>query len=218
MKFFVDTADIAEIRDLAATGLVDGVTTNPSLVAKSGRRFLDVVKEICEVVPGPVSAEVAALDHAGMLGEGRKLAKIAHNVVVKVPLTPEGLKTCKALRAEGTKVNVTLCFSPAQAILAAKAGASYVSPFVGRLDDVGVDGMGLIGDIVQIYDSYPEFETEVLVASVRNPMHVVAAGKLGADVVTLPPPVLRQMFNHPLTDKGLAAFLADWAKTGQSIV
>ena len=218
MKFFVDTADIAEIRDLAATGLVDGVTTNPSLVAKSGRRFLDVVKEICDVVPGPVSAEVAALDHAGMLGEGRKLAKIAHNVVVKVPLTTDGLKTCKALRAEGTKVNVTLCFSPAQAILAAKAGASYVSPFVGRLDDVGVDGMSLIGDIVQIYDSYPEFETEVLVASVRHPMHVVAAGKLGADVVTLPPPVLRQMFNHPLTDKGLAAFLADWAKTGQSIV
>ncbi|HEY8012665.1 MAG TPA: fructose-6-phosphate aldolase [Dongiaceae bacterium] len=218
MKFFVDTADIAEIRDLAATGLVDGVTTNPSLVAKSGRKFLDVVKEICDVVPGPVSAEVAALDHAGMLAEGRKLAKIAHNVVVKVPLTPDGLKTCKALRAEGTKVNVTLCFSPAQAILAAKAGASYVSPFVGRLDDVGVDGMGLIGDIVQIYDSYPEFETEVLVASVRHPMHVVAAGKLGADVVTLPPPVLRQMFNHPLTDKGLAAFLADWAKTGQSIV
>ena len=218
MKFFVDTADIAEIRDLAATGLVDGVTTNPSLVAKSGRKFLDVVKEICDVVPGPVSAEVAALDHAGMLGEGRKLAKIAHNVVVKVPLTPDGLKTCKALRAEGTKVNVTLCFSPAQAILAAKAGASYISPFVGRLDDVGVDGMGLIGDIVQIYNSYPEFETEVLVASVRHPMHVVAAGKLGADVVTLPPPVLRQMFNHPLTDKGLAAFLADWAKTGQSIV
>jgi transaldolase len=218
MKFFVDTADIAEIRDLAATGLVDGVTTNPSLVAKSGRKFLDVVKEICDVVPGPVSAEVAALDHAGMLGEGRKLAKIAHNVVVKVPLTPDGLKTCKALRAEGTKVNVTLCFSPAQAILAAKAGASYISPFVGRLDDVGVDGMGLIGDIVQIYDSYPEFETEVLVASVRHPMHVVAAGKLGADVVTLPPPVLRQMFNHPLTDKGLAAFLADWAKTGQSII
>jgi transaldolase len=218
MKFFVDTADIAEIRDLAATGLVDGVTTNPSLVAKSGRKFLDVVKEICDVVPGPVSAEVAALDHAGMLAEGRKLAQIAHNVVVKVPLTPDGLKTCKALRAEGTKVNVTLCFSPAQAILAAKAGASYISPFVGRLDDVGVDGMGLIGDIVQIYDSYPEFETEVLVASVRHPMHVVAAGKLGADVVTLPPPVLRQMFNHPLTDKGLAAFLADWAKTGQSIV
>jgi len=218
MKFFVDTADIAEIRDLAATGLVDGVTTNPSLVAKSGRKFLDVVKEICDVVPGPVSAEVAALDHAGMLAEGRKLAKIAHNVVVKVPLTPDGLKTCKALRAEGTKVNVTLCFSPAQAILAAKAGASYISPFVGRLDDVGVDGMGLIGDIVQIYDAYPEFETEVLVASVRHPMHVVTAGKLGADVVTLPPPVLRQMFNHPLTDKGLAAFLADWAKTGQSIV
>jgi len=218
MKFFVDTADIAEIRDLAATGLVDGITTNPSLVAKSGRKFLEVVKEICEVVPGPVSAEVAAVDHATMLAEGRKLAKIAHNVVVKVPLTQDGLKTCKALRAEGTRVNVTLCFSPAQAILAAKAGASYVSPFVGRLDDVGVDGMALIGDIVQIYDAYPEFETEVLVASVRHPMHVVAAAKLGADVATLPPAVLRQMFNHPLTDKGLAAFLADWAKTGQSIL
>ena len=218
MKFFVDTADIAEIRDLAATGLVDGVTTNPSLVAKSGRRFLDVVKEICDVVPGPVSAEVAALDHAGMLGEGRKLAKIAHNVVVKVPLTPEGLKTCKALRAEGTKVNVTLCFSPAQAILAAKAGASYISPFIGRLDDVGNDGMTLITDIVQIYEAFPEFATEVLVASIRHPMHVVDAAKLGADIATIPPAILRQMFNHPLTDKGLAAFLADWAKTGQSIL
>ncbi|MEA2779348.1 MAG: transaldolase [Rhodospirillaceae bacterium] len=218
MKFFVDTADIAEIRDLAATGLVDGVTTNPSLIAKSGRKFLEVVKEICALVPGPVSAEVAATDHATMLAEGRKLAKLAGNVVVKVPLTPDGLKTCKALRAEGSRVNVTLCFSPAQAILAAKAGASYISPFVGRLDDVGVDGMGLIGDIVQIYDAYPEFETEVLVASVRHPIHVVESAKLGADVVTLPPAVLRQMFNHPLTDKGLAAFLADWAKTGQSIL
>jgi transaldolase len=218
MKFFVDTADIAEIRDLAATGLVDGVTTNPSLIAKSGRKFLEVVKEICALVPGPVSAEVAATDHATMLAEGRKLAKLAGNVVVKVPLTPDGLKTCKALRAEGSRVNVTLCFSPAQAILAAKAGASNISPFVGRLDDVGVDGMGLIGDIVQIYDAYPEFETEVLVASVRHPIHVVESAKLGADVVTLPPAVLRQMFNHPLTDKGLAAFLADWAKTGQSIL
>jgi transaldolase len=218
MKFFIDTADIAEIRDLAATGLVDGITTNPSLVAKSGRRFLEVVREICELVPGPVSAEVAALEHASMLAEGRKLAKIAHNVVVKVPLTPDGLKTCKALRADGTRVNVTLCFSSAQAILAAKAGASYISPFVGRLDDVGVEGMALIAEIVQIYEAYPEFETEVLVASVRHPMHVVAAAKLGADVATLPPGVLRQMFNHPLTDKGLASFLADWAKTGQSIV
>ncbi len=218
MKFFLDTADIAEIRELAATGLIDGITTNPSLVAKSGRKFVDAIKEICSAIAGPVSAEVAATDHATMLAEGRKLAAIAPNVVVKTPLTPDGLKTCKALRAEGIRVNVTLCFSPAQAILAAKAGASYISPFVGRLDDVGSDGMGLIADIVQIYEAYPEFETEVLVASVRHPIHVVAAAKLGADVVTLPPAVLRQMYNHPLTDKGLAAFLADWAKTGQSIL
>ena len=218
MKFFIDTADIAEIRDLASTGLVDGVTTNPSLVAKSGRQFLDVVKEICSVIPGPVSAEVTALDHATMLAQGRKLAKIASNVVVKVPLTPDGLKTCKALRDEGTRVNVTLCFSAAQAILAAKAGASYISPFIGRLDDVGNEGMTLIADIVQIYDAYPEFETEVLVASIRHPMHVVDAAKLGADVATIPPAILRHMYNHPLTDKGLAAFLADWAKTGQSIL
>jgi transaldolase len=218
MKFFVDTADIAEIRDLAATGVVDGVTTNPSLVAKSGRQFLDVVKEICSIVPGPVSAEVTALDHPTMLAQGRKLAKIASNVVVKVPLTPDGLKTCKVLREDGTRVNVTLCFSAAQAILAAKAGASYISPFIGRLDDVGTDGMTLIADIVQIYDAYPEFETEVLVASIRHPMHVVDAAKLGADVATIPPAILRHMYNHPLTDKGLAAFLADWAKTGQSIL
>ena len=218
MKFFIDTADIAEIRDLATTGLVDGVTTNPSLVAKSGRQFLDVVKEICSIIPGPVSAEVTALDHATMLTQGRKLAKIASNVVVKVPLTPDGLKTCKALREDGTRVNVTLCFSAAQAILAAKSGASYISPFIGRLDDVGSEGMTLIGDIVQIYDAYPEFETEVLVASIRHPMHVVDAAKLGADVATIPPAILRHMYNHPLTDKGLAAFLADWAKTGQSIL
>ena len=218
MKFFVDTADIAEIRDLAATGLVDGVTTNPSLVAKSGRQFLDAVKEICSIIPGPVSAEVTALDHPTMLAQGRKLAKIASNVVIKVPLTPDGLKTCKVLREDGTRVNVTLCFSAAQAILAAKAGASYISPFIGRLDDVGTDGMSLIADIVQIYDAYPEFETEVLVASIRHPMHVVDAAKLGADVATIPPAILRHMYNHPLTDKGLAAFLADWAKTGQSIL
>lgn len=218
MKFFIDTADINEIRELAATGLVDGVTTNPSLVAKSGRKFLDVVSEICTLVPGPVSAEVTATDHATMLAEGRKLAKLAPNVTVKVPLTPDGLKTCKALSTEGTKVNVTLCFSPAQAILAAKAGATFVSPFVGRLDDIGTDGMGLIADIVQIYASYPAFTTEVLVASVRHPVHVVEAAKMGAHVVTMPPSVLRQMFAHPLTDKGLAAFLADWAKTGQSIL
>ena len=218
MKFFVDTADLAEIADLAATGLVDGVTTNPSLVAKTGRNFLDVVREICQVVPGPVSAEVTAIDTATMLAEGRKLAKIARNVAVKVPLTPDGLKACKALSSEGTMVNVTLCFSAAQAILAAKAGASFVSPFVGRLDDVGAAGMALIGEIVEIYRRYPAFKTEVLVASVRSPLHVVEAAKLGAHVATLPPPVLRQMFAHPLTDKGLAAFVADWKSTGQSIL
>jgi transaldolase len=218
MKFFIDTADIAEIRDLAATGLVDGVTTNPSLVAKSGRDFLDVVREICAIVPGPVSAEVTATDHATMLAEGRRLAKLAKNVTVKVPLTPDGLRTCRALAAEGTMVNVTLCFSAAQAILAAKAGAAFVSPFVGRLDDVGATGMDLIGEIVAIYRNYPAIRTEVLVASVRHPLHVVEAAKLGAQVATIPPTVLRQMFAHPLTDKGLAAFLSDWAKTGQSIL
>lgn len=218
MKFFIDTADVAEIRDLAATGLVDGVTTNPSLVAKSGRKFLDVVREICEIVPGPVSAEVTATDHATMLKEGRLLAKLAKNVTVKVPLTPDGLKTCKALSSEGTMVNVTLCFSPAQAILAAKAGASFISPFVGRLDDIGTDGIALIRDICQIYRQYAGFKTEVLVASVRHPIHVIESAKVGAHVATLPPSVLRQMFQHPLTDKGLAAFLADWQKTGQSIL
>ncbi len=192
MKFFIDTADLAEIRDLAATGLVDGVTTNPSLVAKSGRNFLEVVREICAIVPGPVSAEVAATDHPTMLAEGRKLAKLARNVAVKVPLTPDGLKTCRTLAGEGTMVNVTLCFSAAQALLAAKA--------------------------VAIYRNYPTLKTEVLVASIRHPMHVVEAAKLGAHVGTMPPAVLRQMFAHPLTEKGLAAFLADWAKTGQSIL
>jgi transaldolase len=218
MKFFVDTADLNEIRDLAATGLVDGVTTNPSLVAKSGRKFLDVVKEICEIVPGPISAEVTATDHATMLAEGRALAKIAKNVTVKVPLTIDGLKTCKALSSEGTMVNVTLCFSAAQAILAAKAGASFISPFVGRLDDIGSDGMTLIRDICQIYRQYAAFKTEVLVASIRHPIHIVESAKLGAHVATMPPSVLRQLFAHPLTDKGLAAFLADWQKTGQSIL
>jgi len=218
VKFFIDTADIAEIRDLAATGLVDGVTTNPSLIAKSGRSFLEVIAEICAVVPGPVSAEVAATDHETMLAEGRKLAAIAPNVAVKVPLTPDGLKTCKVLSDEGTPVNVTLCFSAGQAILAAKAGAAFISPFVGRLDDIGHEGMQLIGEIVEIYDNYPSIETEVLVASVRSPKHVVEAARMGADVATLPPNVLRSLFNHPLTDKGLAAFLADWEKTGQSIL
>jgi transaldolase len=218
MKFFIDSADLGELRDLAGTGLVDGVTTNPSLIAKSGRNMLDVIAEICTLVPGPVSAEVTATDHATMLAEGRKLAAIARNVAVKVPLTPDGLKTCKVLAGEGTMVNVTLCFSPAQAILAAKAGAAFISPFVGRLDDIGTDGMQLIADICQIYRAYPAIRTEVLVASVRHPVHVVAAAKLGAHVATLPPNVLRQMYQHPLTDKGLAAFLADWQKTGQSIL
>lgn len=218
MKFFVDTADIAEIRDLAATGLVDGVTTNPSLIAKAGRDFKDAIREICSIVPGPVSAEVTATDHATQLAEGRLLAKIAKNVAVKVPLTMDGLKTCKALRGEGTMVNVTLCFSPAQALLAAKAGATFISPFVGRLDDIGEDGMGVVRDIVAIYRQYPTLKTEVLVASIRGPTHVVEAAKLGAHVGTMPPGVLRQLYQHPLTDKGLAAFLADWKKTGQSIL
>lgn len=218
MKFFIDTADVAEIRKLAASGMVDGVTTNPSLVAKTGRPFLQVIEEICAIVPGPVSAEVAATDYETMLAEGRKLAKLAKNVAVKVPLTVDGLKACKALSDAGTLVNVTLCFSPAQALLAAKAGAAFVSPFVGRLDDIGADGLGLIADIVEIYAVYPHFRTEVLVASVRGPAHVVEAAKLGADVATIPPAVLRQLYQHPLTDKGLAAFLADWAKTGQSIL
>jgi transaldolase len=218
MKFFVDTADLADIRDLAATGLLDGVTTNPSLVAKTGRKFVDVIAEICEVVEGPVSAEVAATDHETMLAEGRRLAKIAPNVAVKVPLTVDGLKTCKALSGEGTMVNVTLCFSPAQAILAAKAGAAFISPFVGRLDDIGHDGMDLIADIVQIYNQYDAITTEVLVASIRHPRHLIDAAKMGAHVATLPPNVIRQLYNHTLTEKGLDAFLKDWAATGQSIL
>ena len=218
MKFFVDTADTDEIRDLAATGLVDGVTTNPSLVAKTGRKFLDVVREICEMVEGPVSAEVTATDHETMLEEGRKLAGLAPNIAVKVPLTPDGLKTCKALADDGRMVNVTLCFSAGQAILAAKAGAAFISPFVGRLDDISSDGMNLIDDICQIYSQYESFKTEVLVASIRHPIHLIEAAKMGAHVATMPPGVLRQLYKHPLTDAGLAAFLADWEKTGQSIL
>lgn len=218
MKFFVDTADVDAIRDLADTGLVDGVTTNPSLIAKSGRDFVEVVKEICDIVDGPISAEVTAIAYKEMLAEGRKLAKIHDNITVKVPLTRDGLKTCKALSEDGTMVNVTLCFSANQALLAAKAGASFISPFVGRLDDIAMDGMQLILDIVEIYDNYPALMTEVLVASVRSPMHVLEAAKMGADVCTLPPEVLLALFNHPLTDKGLEAFLADWQKTGQSIL
>ena len=218
MKFFVDTADVDEIRDIAATGLLDGVTTNPSLVAKTGRNFFEVIREICDIVDGPVSAEVAATDHETMLAEGRKLAGLADNIAVKVPLTPDGLKTCKALSDEGTQVNVTLCFSAGQAILAAKAGATFVSPFVGRLDDISRDGMGLIEEICTIYNNYDAFKTEVLVASVRSPMHVVEAARMGADVATVPPGVIRQLFKHPLTDSGLEAFLSDWQKTGQSIL
>jgi transaldolase len=217
MKFFVDTADLAEIKALAESGLVDGVTTNPSLIAKTGGQMRDVIGAICKVVPGPVSAEVTARDFDGMMSEAHVLREIARNVTTKVPLTPDGLRACRKLADDGTMVNVTLCFSPAQAILAAKAGASFVSPFIGRLDDVGEHGMGLIADIMTIFRNYPLFRTEVLVASVRNPTHVVEAAKLGAHVTTMPPAILRQLFNHPLTEKGLAAFLADWAKTGQQI-
>jgi transaldolase len=218
MKFFVDTADVAEIKELAATGLLDGVTTNPTLVAKSGRNFKEVVAEICELVPGPVSAEVAATDLDGMLREGRSLAKIAGNVAVKVPLTWEGLKACKALTAEGTMVNVTLCFSANQALLAAKAGATFISPFVGRLDDAGADGMELVREIRTIYDNYSDLGTQILAASLRNVLHVKQAAMIGADVATLPPAVLRALVAHPLTDKGLELFLNDWKKTGQRIV
>ena len=217
MKFFADTADIADIKELAATGLLDGVTTNPSLINKSGRKFLEVVKEICEVVDGPVSAEVVALDHETMMREAEVLRKIADNVCIKVPLTIDGLKTCKALSGDGTQVNVTLCFSPNQALLAAKAGATFISPFVGRLDDIGAEGMDLIRDVRVIYDNYA-FETQILVASVRNPIHVLESARIGADVMTAPPSVIKALFNHPLTDKGIEGFLADWAKTGQKIV
>jgi transaldolase len=216
MKFFVDTADTKDIAELYETGLLDGVTTNPSLISKSGRNFLEVVAEICKLVPGPVSAEVVALDHATMMKEAEILRKIADNVAVKVPLTLDGLKTCKALSDDGTKVNVTLCFSANQALLAAKAGAAFISPFVGRHDDYGFDGMQLIADIRQIYDNY-DFSTEILVASVRHPIHVLEAAKIGADVMTAPPAVIKQLFKHPLTDKGIEGFMADWAKTGQTI-
>lgn len=218
MKFFIDTADVAEIKALVPTGLVDGVTTNPSLVAKTGRKFTDVIAEICEIVEGPVSAEVAATDFDTMLKEGLHLAAIAKNVTVKLPLTVDGLKTCKHLTDKGIQTNVTLCFSPAQALLAAKAGATFISPFVGRLDDIGHDGMGLIAEIIEIYSAYPNFTTEVLVASVRNPTHIIEAAKMGADVATLPPSLLWMLYKHPLTERGLETFLKDWAATGQSIL
>jgi transaldolase len=218
MKFFVDTAEVAEIRSLVELGMVDGVTTNPSLIAKSGRKMSEVIGEICAITPGPVSAEVTATDLDGMLAEGRFLRKIAPNVCIKVPLTEAGLRTCRTLSEEGTLVNVTLCFSAGQAILAAKAGATFISPFIGRLDDIAQDGMQLIADIVTIYRNYPNFKTEILVASIRHPLHLIQAARLGAQVATLPPGVIRQLLKHPLTDKGLDAFLADWRKTGQSIL
>lgn len=217
MKFFIDSAEIAEIKELAAYGLLDGVTTNPSLIAKSGRKFKEVIKEICDVVEGPVSAEVAATDYEGMIREGEILSKLAKNVCIKLPLTMDGLKACKYFSDKGVKTNVTLCFSAAQAILAAKAGATFVSPFVGRLDDIGQDGLSLIEEICQIYANYPNFKTEVLVASIRHPIHITTAAKLGAHVATIPAKVLKQLAAHPLTEKGLETFVKDWASTGQKI-
>jgi transaldolase len=216
MKFFVDTADTAEIRDLAETGLLDGVTTNPTLIHKAGRDFVEVTREICGLVDGPVSAEVVALDHDGMMREAEHLRKVADNVCIKVPLTIDGLKTCRKLTGDGTMVNVTLCFSANQALLAAKAGATFISPFVGRHDDNGLDGMQLIRDIRLIYDNYA-FDTQILVASVRHGIHVLEAARIGAEVMTAPPAVIRGLFKHVLTDKGIEGFLADWAKTGQAI-
>ena len=217
MKFFVDTADVAAIAELADLGMVDGVTTNPSLILKSGRDIIEVTREICAIVPGPVSAEVVALKADGMIAEGRRLAGIAPNIAVKVPLTWDGLKACKVLSSEGRMVNVTLCFSANQALVAAKAGATFISPFVGRLDDINLDGMDLIADIRTIYDNYG-FKTQILAASIRTVNHVAQAAKIGADVMTAPPAVIRALAQHPLTDRGLEQFMADWARTGQKIL
>ena len=217
MKLFIDSADPKEIAALAATGLVDGVTTNPSLAAKTGQNLFDALRSICDLVSGSVSAEVTATDADRMIAEGKKLAKIADNITIKVPLTWDGLKACKALSSDGHKVNVTLCFSPNQALLAAKAGATFISPFIGRLDDIGQDGMALIREIRQIYDNY-DFATQILAASIRHATHVRDAAFAGADVATLPPAIFKQLISHPLTDKGLAAFLEDWKKTGQTIL
>lgn len=216
MKFFVDTADVDEIRELADTGLLDGVTTNPSLIMKSGRDIMEVTKEICGLTDGPVSAEVTAMDYDGMMKEAAVLAKIADNVCIKLPLTMDGMKACKALTSQGHQTNVTLCFSATQALLAAKAGATYISPFIGRLDDMGIDGMELIEDIRTIYDNYG-YDTQILAASIRTINHVKDSAIAGADVATIPPSTLKALVKHPLTDKGLDAFMADWAKTGQSI-
>ena len=217
MKFFIDTADVQEIKELSSTGLLDGVTTNPSLIKKSGRKIEEVIEEICNIVNGPVSAEVAATTFEKMIEEAHFLKNISNNVTIKLPLTWDGLKSCKKLSDEGISVNVTLCFSPSQALLAAKCGASYISPIVGRLDDIATDGMALISEIKTIYSNYNHLQTEILVASVRHPRHVIESAKTGADIVTLPPNVIRQLASHPLTDKGLEAFLKDWKDTGQSI-
>jgi transaldolase len=217
MKFFIDGADVAEIRELAAIGIIDGVTTNPSLVAKSGRAIKDVVAEICSIIPGPVSAEVTATDYDGMMREAKVLGAIAKNVAIKVPLTWDGLRACRALSDDGKMVNVTLCFDSNQALLAAKAGATFISPFIGRLDDIGYDGMEIIQDIRTVYDNYPNIKTEVLAASMRTPLHVRRAALIGADIATMPAALIKSLTKHPLTDAGLAAFLADWKKTGMSI-
>jgi len=217
MKFFVDTAEISEIKELNAYGLIDGVTTNPTLIAKSGRKFQEVIAEICAEIDGPVSAEVASIDYESMVREGEILSKIAKNVCIKLPLTMDGIKACRYFSNKGIQTNVTLCFSAAQAILVAKADATFVSPFVGRLDDIGQDGLNLIGEICEIYDNYENFKTQVLVASVRNPIHIVESAKLGAHVATIPAKVIKQLAQHPLTDKGIETFIKDWAGTGQKI-
>lgn len=218
MKFFIDSANIEDIRGLADLGIVDGITSNPTLIAQTGRPFFKVMEEICTLIQGPVSAEVTAIEAEQMVKEGLVLHKIAPNIVIKVPSTPQGIKACKILHDQGIKVNVTLCFSALQALIAAKAGATFISPFIGRLDDINQDGMALIDDIVQIYGNYPEYSTEILAASIRHPYHVLLAAKAGADIVTVQPKILWQLFQHPLTDKGLSQFLDDWKKTGQSIL
>ena len=217
MKFFLDTADISELKQLVKTGMIDGVTTNPSLILKSGRDIIEVTKEICDLISGPVSAEVVATEALAMIAEGRRLAEIASNITVKLPLTWDGLKACKILSGEGKMINVTLCFSANQALLAAKAGATFISPFIGRLDDVNIDGMDLIADIRQIYDNFG-FGTQILAASIRTVNHVTQAALIGADVITAPPHVIKSLANHPLTDQGLEQFMSDWAKTGQKIL
>lgn len=217
MKFFIDSANVSEIKEIAAYGLIDGVTTNPTLIAKSGLDFKTVISEICSFIKGPVSAEVAATDYENMVREGEILSKLAKNVCIKLPMTLDGLKACQHFSNKGIQTNITLCFSAAQAILAAKAGATFVSPFVGRLDDIGQDGLSLIEEICQIYSNYPNFKTEVLVASIRNPIHITQSAKMGAHVATIPGKVIKQLIQHPLTDKGIETFVKDWAESGQKV-